>query len=169
MPGTIICNSGRRRIRPITNAPDFLDRPMPNARQIRRSECRCLDLTSSTACRWRAGLRSFPYSIRIWETLRAGAQARDMGYERMCDDEVTPKGERPLCGARTRSGQPCRARAVWNRDLNRPANGRCRMHGGLSTGPKTSQGRRRSLEALRKGHDAWIKEQATLRKSLKRP
>lgn len=31
------------------------------------------------------------------------------------------------CGARTRSGLPCRNRAM--------ANGRCRMHGGKSTGP----------------------------------
>jgi hypothetical protein len=28
---------------------------------------------------------------------------------------------------------------------------RCRMHGGLSTGPRTEEGRRRSLEALERG------------------
>lgn len=33
-----------------------------------------------------------------------------------------------LCGAKTRSGNPCRNYAM--------ANGRCRMHGGKSTGPK---------------------------------
>ena len=38
----------------------------------------------------------------------------------------------PACGARTRRGAPCRARAM--------ANGRCRMHGGLSTGPRTAAG-----------------------------
>ena len=32
----------------------------------------------------------------------------------------------PRCGARTRIGSPCRSPAM--------ANGRCRMHGGLSTG-----------------------------------
>jgi uncharacterized protein YjcR len=32
-----------------------------------------------------------------------------------------------LCGAKTRSGQPCKNNAM--------ANGRCRMHGGKSTGP----------------------------------
>ena len=36
------------------------------------------------------------------------------------------------CGARTRSGSPCR---------NMPMrNGRCRMHGGASTGPRTAEG-----------------------------
>src|SRR5690554_6144621 len=32
------------------------------------------------------------------------------------------------CGAKTRSGEPCKNYAM--------ANGRCRMHGGKSTGPK---------------------------------
>jgi len=54
-----------------------------------------------------------------------------------------PKSERPRCGARCRDGSPCEAPAVWNRRLDRPVNGRCWMHGGLSTGPKTEEGRRR--------------------------
>jgi hypothetical protein len=37
-----------------------------------------------------------------------------------------------LCGARTRAGHPCRGPAM--------ANGRCRMHGGPSTGPRTPEG-----------------------------
>jgi hypothetical protein len=42
----------------------------------------------------------------------------------------------PRCGARTRSGGCCRQPAMKN--------GRCRMHGGLSTGPRTPEGLRRS-------------------------
>ena len=38
----------------------------------------------------------------------------------------------PACGARTRSGAPCRALAMRN--------GRCRMHGGVSTGARTAAG-----------------------------
>ena len=38
----------------------------------------------------------------------------------------------PRCGARTRAGCCCRQPAM--------ANGRCRMHGGLSTGPRTPEG-----------------------------
>jgi len=45
----------------------------------------------------------------------------------------------PRCGARTRRGKPCQAPAM--------ANGRCRMHGGLSTGPRTPEGLERSRKA----------------------
>src|SRR5215470_18321679 len=43
------------------------------------------------------------------------------------------------CGARTRSGGECRAPAMFN--------GRCRMHGGASTGPRTREGLARSRRA----------------------
>ena len=42
----------------------------------------------------------------------------------------------PRCGARTRSGCPCRAPAIRGK-------ARCRMHGGRSTGPRTPEGRQR--------------------------
>ena len=42
-----------------------------------------------------------------------------------------------LCGARTRAGTPCRRTALL------PA-GRCRLHGGRSTGPRTVEGKARS-------------------------
>jgi hypothetical protein len=42
---------------------------------------------------------------------------------------------RPLCGAQTRNGRTCLARVVWNPEL-RMTLARCRMHGGLSTGPR---------------------------------
>jgi hypothetical protein len=47
------------------------------------------------------------------------------------------------CGAYARStGKPCKAGALRN--------GRCRNHGGLSTGPKTSEGRSAIAEATSK-------------------
>jgi hypothetical protein len=64
----------------------------------------------------------------------------------------TPRSERPRCGARTRElgGPPCRAAAVWDDEHDRPRTrrGRCRMHGGLSTGPRTEAGQARAREAL---------------------
>ena len=45
----------------------------------------------------------------------------------------------PRCGAKTRNGTPCKAPAM--------ANGRCRMHGGKSTGPRTPEGLERSRKA----------------------
>jgi hypothetical protein len=41
------------------------------------------------------------------------------------------------CAARTRRGTSCRQVAIY-------ANGRCKFHGGLSTGPRTVEGKRRS-------------------------
>lgn len=50
---------------------------------------------------------------------------------------------RVICGARRRSdGQPCQALSVQGK-------GRCRWHGGCSTGPRTERGRVRSLANLR--------------------
>ncbi|NBT79145.1 MAG: hypothetical protein EBT04_11950 [Betaproteobacteria bacterium] len=46
----------------------------------------------------------------------------------------------PKCGARCRSGMPCKNSAMRN--------GRCRMHGGKSTGPRIKHGRR-TKEATR--------------------
>src|SRR5215204_7542738 len=45
----------------------------------------------------------------------------------------------PRCGARGRTGKPCQGPAM--------ANGRCRMHGGTSTGPRTPEGLKRSRKA----------------------
>jgi hypothetical protein len=45
----------------------------------------------------------------------------------------------PRCGARTRCGGECRQPAMYN--------GRCRLHGGLSTGPRTAEGLTRSRRA----------------------
>lgn len=53
---------------------------------------------------------------------------------------------RPRCGAKTRSGSPCQRFPV-------PTKTRCRLHGGLSTGPKTKDGKKRSLEALARGRE----------------
>jgi hypothetical protein len=49
----------------------------------------------------------------------------------------------PRCGARSRSGCPCRQPAM--------ANGRCRFHGGKSTGARTAEGLRR-CRAIRFRH-----------------
>ena len=54
------------------------------------------------------------------------------------------------CGARTRKGEACIAPSM--------PNGRCRMHGGLSTGPKTPEGKQRSLDALSIGRERLRKK-----------
>ena len=65
------------------------------------------------------------------------------------------------CGAYARSTEaPCRAKGL--------ANGRCKNHGGLSTGPKTPEGKSRiaeatklrmasgQLELAREGFQRWL-------------
>ncbi len=63
--------------------------------------------------------------------------------ERLAQDAAawTRLGSRagPWCGAQTRAGHPCRNIPVGAQ--HQPRNGRCRMHGGLSTGPKTELAR----------------------------
>jgi len=57
-------------------------------------------------------------------------------------EKIAARGRNGVCGAHARSsGRPCRAMAM--------ANGRCKLHGGKSTGPKTEEGRKRCAEAVR--------------------
>ena len=65
--------------------------------------------------------------------------------------DFPPECRDMTCGARTRAGTPCK-----RRDLYR--SGRCKLHGGLSTGPRTAKGKRRSahngkLAAHSKAHE----------------
>ncbi len=66
----------------------------------------------------------------------ARAQIRFINFAWRC---IALPGER--CGARTRTGAPCKAKAILK-------SGRCRNHGGLSTGPKTDDGKVRAKENL---------------------
>lgn len=50
------------------------------------------------------------------------------------------RGEK--CGAKTRRGTSCQCQAL--------ANGRCKYHGGLSTGPRTAEGKTRAAANLRR-------------------
>lgn len=111
-----------------------------------------------------------PGGTRTWD-LRAGARARHgvRGGEpphagralrrakpQAGSDKASGRGRqepstRPRCGARCRDGSRCRAPAVWDAGADGPRNGRCRLHGGLSTGARSPDGRRRSIANLRRG------------------
>jgi len=64
-----------------------------------------------------------------------------------------PKWLRPQCGAKTRAGGRCRATPVWDKKRDKPKNGKCRIHGGLSTGPKTELGKQKALKNLK---NVWL-------------
>lgn len=59
------------------------------------------------------------------------------------------------CGAKCRDGHACRAPAVWDKRIDRPRNGRCKLHGGLSTGPRTEEGKARIAAAQRERWRRW--------------
>ena len=62
---------------------------------------------------------------------------------RMAREPVRPE----FCEAKTRQGTACRKRPLRGKR-------RCRLHGGLSTGPRTAAGRARIAEAQRARHAA---------------
>jgi hypothetical protein len=65
----------------------------------------------------------------------------------------------PRCGARSkRTGKPCQAAAM--------PNGRCKVHGGKSTGPRTPEGLERSKRANWK-HGYYSREAKAERQRVK--
>jgi hypothetical protein len=73
-----------------------------------------------------------------------------------------PRGDldlAPRCGAKTRSPRsgPCLAPAMKN--------GRCRMHGGLATGPRTEEGRAR-IRAANTTHGYYLAERKAARRRV---
>jgi len=69
-------------------------------------------------------------------------RAKTMQKARVLADEAT------RCGAKTRKGTPCRCRGFGR-------GGRCKLHGGMSTGPKTAEGLKRTVAALQAGWERW--------------
>jgi hypothetical protein len=64
------------------------------------------------------------------------------------------RGAHPRCCARTRSGSRCRRYVAvdpWTKKLRK----RCRLHGGLSTGPKFPDAKERALAAANAGLARW--------------
>lgn len=51
------------------------------------------------------------------------------------------------CEATTRAGTPCKLKTIYR-------NGRCKLHGGMSTGAKTPEGKARQLE----GYRLWLEK-----------
>jgi hypothetical protein len=77
-------------------------------------------------------LAALPEETRA-RILGASRRAKQVRYVWINPDRRRPEPAR--CGAYARStGQPCRMRPV-------PGRKRCPLHGGLSTGPKTEEGR----------------------------
>ena len=73
---------------------------------------------------------------KLWRQYHSACEARHQEWAER-DYSHPPPASVPFpdalrgltCGARTRAGTPCKRRDLY-------LSGRCRLHGGLSTGPK---------------------------------
>lgn len=68
---------------------------------------------------------------------------RDYQFPPPCYPNFPEECRGLTCGAKTRKGTPCRRVDLY-------LSGRCRLHGGLSTGPRTVAGKRRAAANLRR-------------------
>ena len=67
---------------------------------------------------------------------------RQQAYDRLQQRKTAKLKREAKCGAFARStGELCQRKPL--------ANGRCRNHGGLSTGPKTTEGKQKALMNLK--------------------
>lgn len=74
-------------------------------------------------------------SVDIPEFIDASTRARMTSV-------MSSQGLDRLCHAKTKSGAPCQSRPC-------PGNVRCKWHGGMSTGPKSTEGKAKSLANLK--------------------
>lgn len=82
--------------------------------------------------------------LRMRAMIREEEQRREAQLEKWAQQAEERKSRyRVTCGAKTRKGTPCRCKSE-------PGKKRCKFHGGMSTGPKTEEGKERIREAQRK-------------------
>jgi hypothetical protein len=103
---------------------------------------------SRTVTRRRLGVLSAPegFSAQYAQDVPSDP---DMSLDRAVARFVVRAWRKAICGAKTRKGRPCRMRPAT------PFAKRCRLHGGLSTGPKTPEGRARIAKAQRRRWARW--------------
>ena len=75
-------------------------------------------------------------------SLKRADERQQRENERRQKYQAAKRKRAEKCGAFARStGKPCKRKAL--------ANGRCKNHGGMSTGPKTQEGKARALANLK--------------------
>ena len=89
-----------------------------------------------------------------WEKGAGGVVVNRVPYVRARHGVIVmlPEDLRPRCEARTRRGTSCQCQAL--------PNGRCKYHGGMSTGARTPEGRARIAAAARRRWAEWRRRKA---------
>jgi DNA-binding XRE family transcriptional regulator len=117
-------------------------------------QCRQLLGWSQRELAERAGVHE--QTVKYWEGKKGAISG--IAVDRMISElaiaiekgELSNKSPNQRCGARTRKGTPCKAKAL-------PGKTRCKFHGGMSTGPKTVEGRQKIADAQRRRWAAYRK------------
>lgn len=87
----------------------------------------------------------------------------------LANDSKTPRKRRGTCDAKTRRGTKCQAPPVWDKENDVARNGRCKLHGGKSTGARTEKGREAIRESNRrraKAKQSFLGEQKDLKDEI---
>lgn len=79
----------------------------------------------------------------VEERARQAAQEAAAALKTRSARPYEPPPGKPLCGAKKRNGEPCRG-------IGKGKGGRCKWHGGKSTGPRTPEGRAKIAESNRR-------------------
>ena len=115
------------------------------AENLRKPELESLRMADFLHQLWRS---HFDESDRLWERYKTALAAwyelpwkiRKHTPQPRSPNLAFPEELRGMtCGARTRAGTPCKRKDLYG-------SGRCKLHGGLSTGPRTKRGKRRSAK-----------------------
>ncbi len=88
-------------------------------------------------CPWYKEHTEFCLSIKAGETF--DQDEVHVGFSESIKEEPQ---KWKMCGAKTRKGTPCRTSRLF-------PNGRCKNHGGLSTGPRTTEGKMKAKRNLK--------------------
>ena len=132
---------------------------------MREQQLRALEKVEANRLRFKE-----PERTKAWQRAQAKAEREREAYaaerERIAALPKARNGS-PCCGARLRgirAGRTCRAPAVWDNARGLPRNGRCRLHGGLSTGAKTPEGKAniRAAQKQRRAREAQAKADLAL-------
>ncbi|WP_306292482.1 HGGxSTG domain-containing protein [Solemya velum gill symbiont] len=97
---------------------------------------RWLDMNDELRKRFIAHVKECERIYEIWDS-------EDYPYPVPDLPDYPPEFSDLTCGAKTRAGHPCKQKILYS-------SGRCRYHGGLSTGPKTEEGKAKSVRNWRR-------------------
>ena len=85
---------------------------------------------------------------------RADEDWRMRKHNELVARKADKDAQKKICGAKTRRDQPCRCQGLGR-------GGRCKYHGGMSTGPRPAEGRQRCGEGTKRRWAAWRAQRAS--------